>query len=77
MSKAKKYECRATQYSVSRRGDPIYADGTTRIDIDDESGGEFIVLAQSSLHRDARITIDPAEWPLVRKAIDRLVKACR
>ena len=76
-SKTKAHECRATQYSIGRTGEPIYADGATRIDIDDEAGGEFIVLTQSSLHQEARITIDPDEWPLVRKAIDKLVKVCR
>lgn len=77
MSKHKKHECRVTQYSIGRTGDPIYAEGTIRVDIDDEAGGEFIVLKQDSLHQDAHIAIDPDEWPLVRKAIDKLVKACR
>lgn len=78
MSKTRKrYECRATQYSIGPKGGPIYAEGTLRIDIDDEAGGEFISLKQDSLFQDACIRIDPDEWPLVRKAIDRLVKSCR
>jgi hypothetical protein len=73
----KKHECRATQYSIGREGEPIYSEGTIRIDIDDEAGGEFVTLKQESLYQDACIRIDPDEWPLVRKAIDKLVKRCR
>ena len=75
--KAKTHECRVTQYSIGRKGEPIYSEGTTRVDIDDEAGGEFIVLKQDSLYQDACVRIDPDEWPLMRKAIDRLVKSCR
>jgi hypothetical protein len=73
----KKHECRATQYSISREGEPIYSEGTIRIDIDDEGAGEFIVLTQEATSARGGVAIDPDEWPLVRKAIDKLVKRCR
>lgn len=73
MSEAVEYESRPTQVTVTRKGDRIYAESATRIDIDDEGAGEFIVLARDEM----RIEIDPGEWPLMRAAIDVLAGSLR
>ena len=70
---APQYDCRTTQFTVARKGDRIYAESATRIDIDDEGAGEFIVLARDEM----RIAIDPGEWPVMRAAIDALAGSLR
>jgi len=70
---APQYECRATQFTVARKGDQIYSESATRIDIDDEGAGEFIALVRDGM----RITIDPEEWPVIRDAIDTLAGSLR
>lgn len=76
-TKTKTHECRATQYTISRPGEPTFAEGVIRIEIDDEAAGEYIVLTQDGFQSTGRVSIDPDEWPLVRKTIDKLVKTCR
>jgi hypothetical protein len=54
-------------------GEPIFHERATRIEIDDEGAGEFVVLHQ----HDGKAKIDPSEWPALRDAIDRMVAECR
>ena len=67
-------ETRTLALIVLPDGEPIFCERATRIEIDDEAGGEFVVLRQNE---DGKITIDPSEWPLLRAAINRMVKQCR
>ena len=67
-------ETRTLALIVLPDGEPIFCERATRIEIDDEAGGEFVALRQNE---DGKITIDPSEWPLLRAAINRMVKQCR
>jgi hypothetical protein len=50
----------------------------TTVRIDDEGGGEFVVLEQENdtgpVHR---IAIDPAEWPILKQAIEMALGQCK
>jgi hypothetical protein len=67
-------EIRPLALIVLPDSETIFCEQATRIEIDDEGAGEFVVLRQ---HEGGKITIDPAEWPLLRAAINRMVKQCR
>jgi len=69
---------RVTQITVLPDGDAIFQPSVTTIRIDDEAAGEFVVVSQvPESGTEQRITIDPGEWPVIREAIDDLVKECR
>jgi hypothetical protein len=71
-----RYDSRVVAYAVSRAGEPLLADLTTRVEIEDEGVGEFISIIQSDVE-ETRLKIDPDEWPLIRAAVDALVATCR
>jgi len=54
--------------------EPLFHERATRIEIEDEGGGEFVVLRQPE---GGKITVDPSEWPLLRAAINRMIRQCR
>lgn len=71
-------ETRVTKVVVAPKGEPIYSERATTIYIDDEAGGEFICVYQSTPKEGiGRIEFDPREWPEIRKQIDMMVKQCR
>lgn len=73
------YETRVTAMVVAPKGEPIYSEQATTVQIDDEAAGEFVVVSQEGgrAPEKGKISINPEEWPALRKAIDRLVKECR
>lgn len=71
------YECRVTQWTVVPIGEPTFSEMATVVSIDDESGGEFVVVKQSGRVDLSKIAINPDEWPALRKAIDTAIKQCR
>lgn len=72
------FETRTTALTVAPKGEPIYAESAFTIRIDDEAGGEFLVVCQSrGAAPDTELRIDPEEWPPLRDAIDRMHMQCR
>lgn len=67
-------EIRTLSVIVIPEGGPIFSERATTIGIEDESGGEFVVVSQ---HGTRKVAFDPVEWPSVREAIDRMIKECR
>jgi hypothetical protein len=67
-------ETRTLALIVLPDSEPIFHERATRIEIEDESGGEFLTLHQCE---GGKITIDPNEWPTLRAAIDRMIEECR
>lgn len=55
----------------------MYSEMTTTVEIDDEVGGEFVVVSQEGRDDIGKIAINPEEWPALRAAINRMVKACQ
>lgn len=71
------YEIRVIGLMVAPKGEAIFSDHATHITIDDEAGGEFVIVSQSTAHSEAELRINPEEWPALRKAIDRMIKECK
>ena len=67
------YETRVISVIVGPKGRPVYDDAVTRIEIDDETGGEYVKVTQAK----GSVAINPDEWPAVRDAIERAVHDCR
>jgi hypothetical protein len=72
------YETRILRIAIGVKGEPIYHEGATEIEITDESAGEFLKITQSVDDEEpGTIKIDPHEWPMIRAGIDKMIKECR
>jgi hypothetical protein len=72
------YTIRPTSWIVGPSDEPAHSLRMTTIRIEDEGGGEFLVLEQENdtgpVHR---IAITSDEWPILRQAIEAAFKHCR
>lgn len=66
-----KYETRPISWLVGPEGCSIFNELATTVSLDDEGGGEYIVLQQSHGRPEGDIRIEPAEWPTLKAAIDK------
>ena len=73
---AMKYETMITSVTVFPVGDSMYSEMATKIEITDEAGGEFVEVSQSGRNDIGKIAINPAEWPELREAINRMIQEC-
>ena len=71
------YESRPASWRVGPVGSPLYSELVTEVAIVDEAGGEFVEVRQSGPADLGKIAIDSGEWPALRAAINRAVRACR
>lgn len=72
------YKIRTISLLVNRKDEPIFAEGATEVRIEDEAAGEYVMVIQHCDElKPGEVSIDPAAWPKLRKAIDRLVSKCR
>ncbi len=71
-----KYKIVPTSIAVIPECEPIYSELTTFIDIDDEADGPFIVIRQELDGGTQKIRFDIDEWPLIQKAINRMMRNC-
>ena len=74
---AMKMETRQTRLTVAPEGDPIFSEGGFAVEIDDEGGGEFVVVTDYAGPYGGKIGIGPSQWPALRAAIDQMVGECR
>jgi hypothetical protein len=68
---------RIVKVMVAPEGANLFDLGVIFLEIDDESGGEYVKVTQNVRDGDAEITIEPKEWPQLRAAIDDVMKFCR
>lgn len=71
-----KYEKLITKIVIVPEGKEIFTYGATSIEIIDEAAGEFIEINQVSDEK-FQLKINPEEWPVLRDAIDEMIKRCR
>ena len=72
---SKPYLTRVTRLTIAPKGDPIYAESVTHVEIDDEAAGEYVVVKQSyDKTADNEIYLDGENWPSIRDAIETLMK---
>ena len=64
---------RVTRLHVLPEGEPLFSEKAFTVEIDDEAGGEFVVVHDW----EGKIRLNPEEWPALRRAIGRMVKECR
>ena len=70
------YETRTIKVSVAPKGEPIFHNGVTSIEIVDEAAGEFLEVTQCNDSNEGKISIEKSEWPTLRAAIDQMIKEC-
>ena len=70
------YRTIISQRRVIPAGKTLDDEGVTIIGMDDEGGGAFVTVRQEEDLNTNEIRIDPAEWPIVRAAINRMVREC-
>ena len=70
-------EERVTQVVVAPKGEPIYSELVTTVAIEDEVAGEFVAVSQEHAEGNARVLINPDEWPSLRSAINKMIRRCR
>ncbi len=71
------YETRTTKVTVLFKGESLFHESATEVEIVDEAGGEFLEVSQCSDSHEGKIKIDPYEWPALKAAIDKMIKECR
>jgi hypothetical protein len=74
---SKPYETRVLSLIVLPEGEAIFSEQATTVTIEDDAGGEFVVIEQSGLVDAGKIRIDPTEWTALKAAIDRMIGECR
>ena len=77
MSNEIKHETRTLKVGVCRKGEPIFHQSMTEIEIMDEAAGEFIKVSQCDDDNEGSIQIDKTEWPTIKAAIDKMFNECR
>lgn len=69
----KEMETRVTKMTVSKKGEPIFSDSSTHIEIDDQAAGEYLKISQT----EGSILIEKEEWPHIKEAIDKMIEQVR
>jgi hypothetical protein len=74
-----KYETRIIKVVVAPKGEPIFSELATTIEIGDDAGGEFVKVTQEGGHTatSKSVCFDPDEWVTIRGAIDDMISKCR
>lgn len=67
------YHARPVAWIIKPTGEPIFSEQSTRVEIVDEAGGEFLEITDGRLQK---IQINPEEWPQLKRAIENAVKWC-
>lgn len=72
------FDTRITRLTVAPKGQPLFSELATHIEITDEAAGEFVVVKQQrDAAADQSVAIEPGEWVVLRDAIERMVAECR
>ena len=72
------YETIYSRITVKPKGEPIFSELATDIEVDDEAAGLFVKVVQ---HTDpdvsSAIRIDTEEWDSIKYAIEEMIDLCR
>lgn len=61
---------------VKPKNEPIFSEMATKVSIDDEAAGLFVVIEQHGCNDIGKIAVNPEEWPAIRAAVDRMIAFC-
>jgi hypothetical protein len=67
------YIIRTTAITVTPPNAPLYDPHCTKIEITDDSGGEYLTITQVGIDPGDPIKIDQDEWPAIQQAISQLI----
>jgi hypothetical protein len=71
------YEITTLSLIVKPKGEPIFSDQATIIEIADEAAGPFLVLRQiHDRSEEGEIRFDLDEWPKINQAIEAMLIVC-
>lgn len=73
-SDANKYEARVTKMTVGIVGEPTFDELAIDIEIEDEAGGEYLVLTPKG---EALSIVSVEHWAVLRDAIDKMIATLR
>jgi len=72
------YETRTLKIIVLPKGESIFCEWATEIEIIDEAAGEYVRVSQNGSNAEnAQICINPDEWPMISDAITDMIGECR
>lgn len=72
------FEVRATQWTITPKGKPIFDERATTLKIEDEAGGEFLVLENcGDCGNENGFRFDVEDWPPLRALIDEAIKGVK
>ena len=65
---------RITRLTVLEKGEPLFSEKATHIELDDEAAGELILIRQThDSIQPGTISVDPTEWKQIKAAVDKLL----
>lgn len=68
------FEIKTKTTIILPKGEPIFSERATEIELCDEAGGEFLTIRQDGKYaQPGEIRIDAEEWPFIRAEIDRFM----
>lgn len=68
---------RTTRIHVLPEGAAIFDEGGFSVEIEDDAGGEFLIVqCLDSACEAGQIRLNPEEWPALRETIDRMAAEC-
>ena len=70
------FDTRTLKIAVIPKGEKIFSNQVTQVEIVDEAAGEYVEVSQCSDNYDGRIAICKDEWPAISAAIDKMLKEC-
>lgn len=73
MPRTMNHQTRVTKMTILPEGEPIFSEWATHIEIDDEGGGELVLVSQEN----GKIRIDPDEWRPLCEAINKMISECK
>jgi len=73
------YETRVLEVAVLPKGNPIYSQKCTLVEIKDDADGEFVKVSQHRYNADPEksIAFSNDEWPAIQDAIVSMLLQCR
>ena len=71
------YVTRTKTLIVLPDGEPIFSERATEIYIEDDAGGEYVVIDQSGNERENGVAVWRSDWPAIRDAVEKLLGECQ
>ena len=73
----REYEVRTTKLVVVPKGEEVFSELTTWVEIKNEAAGEFVLITQQGRTDVGQIAIDKNEWLYLKEAIEIMIAQCR